>query len=84
MIKMNYTTDENRAEVISSMTGKILVGDAIHIDENYLLFISAEEVEPYVLELEVVGPSELDLLREQLQTTQAAVDFLLLSQMPQI
>ena len=62
MIKVNYTTDANRAEVIASMPDKILVGDAIHTDEKYLLFISPEETEPYVLEAETPEPNQDDYL----------------------
>ena len=62
MIKVNYTTDANRAEVIASMPDKILVGDAIHTDEKYLLFISPEETEPYVLEPEEPVPTDEDYL----------------------
>lgn len=66
MIKINYTTDEDRADVISSMTGKILVGDAIHIDENYLLFVGPDETEPYVLEPSAPELLETDILGQQL------------------
>ena len=64
MIKINYTTNENRSEIIASMTGKILVGDSIHTDEKYLLFISTEETAPYVLEPTPTEPTPLELLQE--------------------
>ena len=84
MIKKTYTTETERNELIISMPAMRVIEDARHLDKNYLLFISPEEVEPYVLEASEPGPSELDILREQLQSTQAAVDFLLLSQIPLI
>ena len=59
MIKIIYTTDASRAEVIASMTEKILIEDAICADEKFLLFVGPDEMEPYVLEIPPPGPARM-------------------------
>ena len=65
MIKKDYTTEEERNELIISMPTMRVVEDAIHINESYLLFISPEEVEPYILEISDPGPTPIELLQEE-------------------
>ena len=66
MLKKRYRTDTKRTEVLDIMgaTGKILVEDARHIDENFLLFIDPEETEPYIIITDPPGPTPTELLQE--------------------
>jgi hypothetical protein len=66
MLKKVYTTPVERIEIINSMVGMKLVEDAIHTNEKYLLFISPEETEPYVLETQILSPTEINILGQQL------------------
>ena len=72
MIKVAYT-DANRNSLIASMPEKILVGDARHTDEKYLLFVSPEETEPYVLEPELAQPTEIDHLKQRITALESKV-----------
>jgi len=63
MIKKTYRTESERTEIISSLPDMVLVGDAIHTDENYLLFVGLGETEPYALE---IPPTETEILGQQL------------------
>ena len=69
MIKKNYRTDEERTVLLNNMTasGKILIEDARHLDENYLLSIDPGETEPYIMEPTLpapIGPTPIELLQE--------------------
>ena len=81
MIKKIYKTDDERIELLGHMAGlgKILVSDARHTDENYLMFIDPEETEPYILISEPPESTELELLREELTATTSAVNFILMN-----
>ena len=81
MLKKIYTTDPERIVIINDMaeTGMILIEDARHTAGNYLLFIGPEETEPYILEPSPPEPTELELLKAELDSTREAVNFLLMN-----
>ena len=72
MIKKTYREDTDRAELLNGMIalGKILVEEANHIDENYMMFIDPSETEPYIMEPYVPEPpgtpepTPIELLQE--------------------
>jgi len=67
MLKKGYRNDAERMELLDIIvaTGKILVEDARHIDENFLLFIEPEETEPYIIITDPPGPTPTEILQEE-------------------
>jgi len=62
--KILYTTDAQRIQICTEKTelGKILIEDARHADEYYLMFIDPGENEPYI---PILPKTELELLQEE-------------------
>ena len=81
MIKKTYKTDSERIELIEGMVtaGMTLKEDAIRVDGNFMLFISPEETEPYILEPSPPEPTELELLQADLDATKETLNFVLMN-----
>lgn len=64
VIKKNYKTDDERTKLLNDAlaSGKRLIEDAILTNESYLLFVDADETEPYVFEQAPPEPSYDDYL----------------------
>ena len=63
MIKCIYKTNAERIALLQKTKelGKIIIEDALHLNENYIMTIDKNETKPYIL---VLPKTELELLQE--------------------
>lgn len=69
--KFEFRDEESKSQLITEHSDKMLIEEQNITEGNFLIFEDSTSVSV-----------EIDTLKSQLQTTQDAVDFLLLNQMP--